>query len=1108
MHEFFPMFVTQVWQVTLLAAVVWIVTKTLCKRRPHLGHALWLLVLIKCVVPPVFSSSTSLYSWMLTDGKAWVTDDRMVEAEVPTAVANPPIVASNPMMPMKPTATRSTARPTQFKPVRPTSSITNSTPKVAVARKPASTIYQPVVPKPQTPTKTFRPQQRTAVTAPPAYRPSIRAASPVVGMQPVNMWHSWIVRIWLNGAALFLVVTLFRYLRFRSWIRRQESVEASDIEAQVQDLAKQLKLRRKIRVNVVDAEFGPAVIGLFRPSIVLPNSIVADQTAEQLEPILGHELLHLRRGDIYWSVLQVVACSLMWFHPLVWLASRNVTRESEKCCDEETIANFQCDRANYARVLVDILEQKNRLRIAPVVPGVRPADITSSRLERIMQSDNGTCRRTPRWIWALVVLIGVTVLPGAAVVQSQQEKVADSPKVQNLRSGFAQESVATKPSQFRQSPTPNVTSPKPAERARQAFSAPGRTVGPLPSATQLKSRQPAGFGSSLLPTIKQERVPGSRTFGGAFIKPVPLEARIIKLVTDDSERKKVSKELEDPIWDTEEARGQLANLKTDSVDVEVRFWIDRMELADEFLEEAAFNASSKFPQWRFAEQQISLAAYEKLSNHIADRQDQPFTLPMVKSYYPKSNADKFVAAQLFSPVVVGLNRISILDPESANTKKLLRPERAIVSGRIKMTGEDSISFNGQLTINKLKASSGRKLPLKFANREIRIGESATNNALLDFAWDIPKDRVQVVRAEFDGLPEKQMIVFVKTTRRSAKLPKDQAFTLSILNSIKKALPPAPNKDSLISRIELPTEPESFVDVRVPTQNPEETKVEPTSISLSLQCGDTESIEGRSISTKIGLASNSTLTIDGEVDSQQISADSVQVNGKNFVFMNEASKFRRHEVDADGVATSTFDSEKARKAGLFNAQADNGSISFKRGRPIEDTMRLSLRSKAVLQFAGIEFQANSIECFPDRIEARCGTDRVKVSIPEIASTVSADSVVLNLSELAFDFDGNVKVERNIEGESFPFMVNSNHVAWSLVTGQMDTNTRYSSRVGSTPSGFGSLGGGATGVNRFGSQSQVQFQPGAVRTQSNFTAPASRSVLERVPSVPSILSPIRN
>ena len=90
MHEFFPMFITQIWQVTLLAVVVWIVTKTCCKRRPHLGHALWLLVLIKCIVPPVFSSSTGVYSWILSDNTSPQFETRIAAAAPPTAVASSP----------------------------------------------------------------------------------------------------------------------------------------------------------------------------------------------------------------------------------------------------------------------------------------------------------------------------------------------------------------------------------------------------------------------------------------------------------------------------------------------------------------------------------------------------------------------------------------------------------------------------------------------------------------------------------------------------------------------------------------------------------------------------------------------------------------------------------------------------------------------------------------------------------------------------------------------------------------------------------------------------------------------------------------------------------
>ena len=47
---------TQLWQVTLVGVVVLLITRLFAKNRPHLAHVLWVLVLLKCVTPPVFSS--------------------------------------------------------------------------------------------------------------------------------------------------------------------------------------------------------------------------------------------------------------------------------------------------------------------------------------------------------------------------------------------------------------------------------------------------------------------------------------------------------------------------------------------------------------------------------------------------------------------------------------------------------------------------------------------------------------------------------------------------------------------------------------------------------------------------------------------------------------------------------------------------------------------------------------------------------------------------------------------------------------------------------------------------------------------------------------------
>ncbi|MCP4589837.1 MAG: hypothetical protein GY842_03765, partial [bacterium] len=57
---------TQAWQVTILILVVAVLTRLVARNRPHLAHVLWLVVLVKCVTPPVFCSTSGVFCWMQT----------------------------------------------------------------------------------------------------------------------------------------------------------------------------------------------------------------------------------------------------------------------------------------------------------------------------------------------------------------------------------------------------------------------------------------------------------------------------------------------------------------------------------------------------------------------------------------------------------------------------------------------------------------------------------------------------------------------------------------------------------------------------------------------------------------------------------------------------------------------------------------------------------------------------------------------------------------------------------------------------------------------------------------------------------------------------------
>jgi hypothetical protein len=61
---------TQFWQVTTVAAGIGLFIRLCCRQRSHLAHVLWLIVLVKCLTPPLWSSPTSVFSWAARDSIA------------------------------------------------------------------------------------------------------------------------------------------------------------------------------------------------------------------------------------------------------------------------------------------------------------------------------------------------------------------------------------------------------------------------------------------------------------------------------------------------------------------------------------------------------------------------------------------------------------------------------------------------------------------------------------------------------------------------------------------------------------------------------------------------------------------------------------------------------------------------------------------------------------------------------------------------------------------------------------------------------------------------------------------------------------------------------
>jgi beta-lactamase regulating signal transducer with metallopeptidase domain len=376
-HDWLFLAWTQTWQVTLLILVVALLTRLTAANRPQLAFALWLVVLVKCVTPPLWSSPSGAFCWLQppTANTEFVTNIKIAGGQ----------------------------RPAECQSV-------DSRPPRAVGPRLSSDASHQQSPQRQLIVGALWETEQPE-TEPSPRKDELPHSERIASSQPLN-GLAW---CWLAGATGMFALTTWRWMRFTRLLRRAGRAENAVCEDIMGTLRRRLRIRRPVRLIVTEHPLGPAVVGLLRPTVVLPQAAIENKPPEEIELILAHELIHLRRGDHWLGLLRSAVEALWWFHPLVWWASRRASREAERCCDEAVLAELQCGPGRYARCLLNVLALKQQLRCAPALPGVRAIEITQARLERIMRIGQGGYRRTPWWCWAVAIAAAVVVIPGAAI---------------------------------------------------------------------------------------------------------------------------------------------------------------------------------------------------------------------------------------------------------------------------------------------------------------------------------------------------------------------------------------------------------------------------------------------------------------------------------------------------------------------------------------------------------------------------------------------------------------------------------------------------------------------------------------------------------------------
>ncbi|MGA2853602.1 MAG: M56 family metallopeptidase [Verrucomicrobiota bacterium] len=332
------------WQSSLLIAIIFVLEFALRRKiRAAIRYALWLIVLVKLLLPPSLALPTSPTWW--------------IHPSVPPPAKAPPV------------------------------SFTVSYGEQMAPNFPLPP--PPVIPPPRAPAMSFA--------------------------------------AWALAAAGVISAGLLAWLLVRWWQINQKVRRAKTSEKMIPvlDEARRVtRLRPSIRLKLTEDSMSPAVCGLFRPVILLPQSLVERLSAGQLRAVLLHEAIHLRRGDVWVNCAQALLQIVYWWHPLLWLANARIRRVREEAVDDAVMLALRDDAEIYAPTLLEVAKLAFHRPLASLglVGILESRSALRQRIERLI---NFTAPRKAGL--TVVSILGILAFSAVALPMGQAPEQTNEP---------------------------------------------------------------------------------------------------------------------------------------------------------------------------------------------------------------------------------------------------------------------------------------------------------------------------------------------------------------------------------------------------------------------------------------------------------------------------------------------------------------------------------------------------------------------------------------------------------------------------------------------------------------------------------------------------------
>lgn len=217
-------------------------------------------------------------------------------------------------------------------------------------------------------------------------------------------WMKIAAGLWILGTIVTLIIKIRNYGKFSKQLRKMSQPITDELVSRMaESLSDKLSMKKKPGIYESPVVSGPITLGLCHPMIILPKE---EQDLLELELVLHHEMMHIKRKDLWYKWIYQILLCVHWFNPVLYLVEKKINIDCELSCDEAVLEKLTEDgKKAYGNILLNAAEKNVDFRksIFSTTLLERKEDL-KERLKGILQYKKQNAFKV---LLSLVVLTGV-----------------------------------------------------------------------------------------------------------------------------------------------------------------------------------------------------------------------------------------------------------------------------------------------------------------------------------------------------------------------------------------------------------------------------------------------------------------------------------------------------------------------------------------------------------------------------------------------------------------------------------------------------------------------------------------------------------------------------